>query len=323
MEIPQNTRRPHDQFVKSMLFELPVVIDFLDANLPKEIRDELELETLKVEQGTFVDQRLQAGYTDVLYKSMTKRGEESYLYLLIEHYSSADPLIAFKTFNYAMRIIDKHIKDAMNAKKNPLPLPCVFVTILYNGERAYKAEQRFFKLFGDYSQIMESQFTRGFNFVDVSVEANQNLRGEGWASMVKWCLRYAMQREFLPYLSDFALFVKDIPEDLILAETGMNRIKAMLNYISMSLDTAADSDALMKALYEKLPQKLENTMTTLGEQLIAKGEARGEARGKIEGISGTLDAITLIQQGLDNETIMHQTNLDLKTIQTLREKLLH
>lgn len=319
MDIAQNSDRPHDKFAKSMLSELPVVIDFLDANLPEEIQKELELETLRIEQGTFVDQRLQAGYTDLLYKSMGKRGGESYLYLLIEHYSGADPLIAFKAFKYVMRIIDKHIKDAMNAKKNPLPLPCVFVTILYNGERAYKGEQQFFKLFGDYSQIMESQFTKGFNFVDVSVEANQDLRGEGWASMMKWCLRYAMQREFLPYLSDFGLFVKDIPEEAILSETGMNRIKVMLNYISMSLNTAADSDALMKALYEKLPRKLENTMATLGQQLIAKGKLEG----KTEGISETLDAITLIQEGLDSETIMRQTSLDLKTIQMLREKLLH
>ncbi len=64
-------------------------------------------------------------------------------------------------------------------------------------------------------------------------------------------------------------------------------------------------------------------MATLGSQLIAKGKIEGKVEGKVEGISKTLDAITLIQQGLDNEAIMEQTNLDLKTIQALREKLLH
>lgn len=327
MGIDQNSDRPHDKFVKSMLCKRPVIIDFFNANLPPKIRNELELETLTIEQGTFIDRRLRGGYTDVLCKVMTKKCGETYLYLLIEHYSGADPLIALKPVNYVMRIVDHHIKEATNAKRDPLPLPCVFVTILYNGKRSYKGERQFFKLFGDYAEIMETQFTKGFNFVDLSVEAKENLRGEGWASLMKWCLRYAMQREFLPYLSEFGLFVKDVVGNSTLTESDINRIEIMLQYMSMSLNTEAESDILLKALRATLPLELENTMATLGQQLIAKGEVRGEARGKIigeaKGITETLDAITLIQQSEDDETSMRQTNLDLKTIQTLRKKLLH
>lgn len=214
-------------------------------------------------------------------------------------------------------------KDAKNAKKNPLPLPLIFPIILYNGKKPYKREQRLCQLFGEHSQTVEDLFTKGFHLADLSVEADRELQDQGWASLMAWCMRYSMQRDFLPYLSELGSYFKYLFKNRNPTEVDMNRVNVMLYYMLTSMRTSADSEALMEALYKELPSELGETMATLGSQLIAKGKLEGKIEGEVEGISKTLDAITLIQQGLDNETIMKETALDSKTIQALREKIFH
>ncbi|MBY0377245.1 MAG: hypothetical protein K2Q33_01610 [Gammaproteobacteria bacterium] len=151
------------------------------------------------------------------------------------------------------------------------------------------------------------------------MEANQDLRGQKWASLLNWCMRYSTQREFSSYLQDFGQFIRDIVTLYGWREVDRNRIEILLNYIMASLSTSADSDTLIKALLAELPVELESTIVTLGEQLIAKGMIKG----KIEGIEETLAAITLIHQGINNVSIMNQTGLSLAMIEKLREKIAH
>lgn len=331
MESPRNLRRPHDEFIKSMLFETTVAKDFFEAHLPAEILQQVKLDTLELTHGSFVDPELKMRHTDVLYKVELKQGGEGYIFLLVEHYSSVDPVMAFRTMNYVMRILDKHVKDAQNAKINPLPLPFVFPVLFFNGEKAYKGERCLFNLFGDYNEEVKRIFTEDLDLVDVSVEANEEIRGQKWASLLSWCMRYSAQRDFLAHLPEFGRLIEDIIENLGWSEADTNRIKIMLKYILMSLNTSAQAGALLKAFQEELPKELESTVATVGEQLIAQGKLEGLQEGKLEGlhegelkgIQRTMEAIAMLKEGLDIEIIRKKTTLDIETIKALREQMLH
>jgi predicted transposase YdaD len=309
------SHRPHDEFVKHMLFDTPVARDFFENNLSKEMLSQMCLSTMILTPGTFVDSELNMRHTDILYKVALKTGSEGYIYLLVEHQSSPDPVMAFRTLNYVMRILDRHIKDSINAGKNPLPLPYIFPIVYYNGEKAYKGENCLFNLFGEYKEHVQKIFTGPLNLIDISLEANQNIRGQKWASLLSWCMRHSMQREFLPYLADFGQFVNDVLLAYGWTDTDRDRIKVMLNYIMRSLSTSADNEVFIEAMLNTLPPELEDTAMTIAEQLFQKGE--------IKGIAETLKAVTLINQGADIQTIMKETGLSLKMIEALRKEIMH
>ncbi len=311
----QVPHRPHDEFVKHMMFDVPVARDFFENNFLKEMLSQMHVNTMTLTSGTFVDSELNMRHTDILYKVALKNGDEGYIYLLVEHQSSTDPVMAFRTINYVMRILDRHVKDSINAGKNPLPLPYIFPIVYYNGEKAYKGERYLFNLFGEYQEHVQQIFNGPLNLVDISLEANQDIRGQKWASLLSWCMRHSMQREFLPYLADFGQFVKDVLLAYGWSDADRDRIKVMLNYIMRSLSTSTDSEVLIEVMLNKLPPELEDTAMTLAEQLFQKGE--------IKGISETLKAVTLINEGADIQTIMDETGLSLDMIETLRKEIVH
>ena len=315
----QVPHRPHDEFVKHMMFDVPVARDFFENNLPKEMLSQMHLTTMALTAGTFIDSEFNMRHTDILYKVALKQGGEGYIYLLVEHQSSPDPVMAFRTLNYVMRILDRHIKDSINAGINPLPLPYIFPIVYYNGEKAYKGERYLFNLFGEYQEHVQQIFNGPLNLVDISLEANQDIRGQKWASLLSWCMRHSMQREFLPYLDDFGQFVTDVLLAYGWTDADRDRIKVMLNYIMRSLSTATDSEILIEAMLNTLPPQLEDTAMTLAEQLFQKGEIKG----KLEGIQKTLKAVSLINKEVDIHTIMDKTGLSLETIETLRKEIVH
>lgn len=85
-----NSKRGHDPLFKLFLREPETAKDFLAAHLPQDIRARVRLETLKLEPGSFVDQKLRELHSDVLYSVETTDGDAGYIYCLVEHQSTVE-----------------------------------------------------------------------------------------------------------------------------------------------------------------------------------------------------------------------------------------
>lgn len=243
-------------------------------------------------------------------------------FLLVEHFSTPDPAMAFKALNYVMRLWDKHIKEAKNAQLSPLPLPFIFPIIYFNGQNSFKGEQLFLNLFGQYKERVAKLFNAPLLIIDISLEKNEDLRGKKRASLLAWCMRYSMQREFLPYLAEFGQYVQDIIADTGWTESDGERAKVMIEYILRSLNTTADNNVVIDAIHNLLPPELEGTMATLAQQLFRKGKVEGKTEGKTEGIQKTLTAISLIKAGKNYATISQETGLELTVIEKLCQEMM-
>lgn len=256
-----------------------------------------------------------------------KDGSEGYIFLLVEHYSTADPTMAFRTLNYVMRILDRHVKESKNANKHPLPLPYVFPIVYYNGEKAYKGDLCLFNLFGEHKERVKQLFNGPLNLVDISVEASKDLRGQKRASLLSWCMRRSVEREFVSYLAEFGQYIKDLMMASVGTEADGNRSKVMLEYMLRSLGASTDSSAFIEAVYNTLPSELGVTMATYAEQFFKEGkmqgEIQGEIRGKQETVAGTLKAINYIKAGWDNVAISKASGLELNVVEALRQEIMH
>lgn len=84
------------------------------------------LNTLRLESGSFIDDELRASHSDILYSLQTQAGE-GYIYLLIEHQSSADRHMAFRLMRYAIAAMQRHLD------KGHTQLPLVIPLLFYHG----------------------------------------------------------------------------------------------------------------------------------------------------------------------------------------------
>ncbi|EJV1807554.1 Rpn family recombination-promoting nuclease/putative transposase, partial [Salmonella enterica] len=68
------TPTPHDAAFRSFLANPDVARDFLELHLPAELRAVCNLDTLKLESGTFVEEDLRQYASDILWSMKTTDG---------------------------------------------------------------------------------------------------------------------------------------------------------------------------------------------------------------------------------------------------------
>ena len=112
---------PHDHVFRQTFGQPEVAAGYFRHNLPEELLEHIDLETLERMPDTFVDPELHPSASDLLYavdwlpdrNSGAEDGgkEKLLLYLLLEHKSYADPLAVFQLLRYMVRIWEKHCTE--------------------------------------------------------------------------------------------------------------------------------------------------------------------------------------------------------------------
>lgn len=80
---------------------------FLEIHLPTTLRQICNLNTLRLESGSFIEEDLRPHYSDILWSLETSEGE-GYIYVVIEHQSTPDAHMAFRLMRYAMAAMQRH-----------------------------------------------------------------------------------------------------------------------------------------------------------------------------------------------------------------------
>ena len=137
------TKFPHDALFKSVFQQPENAAAELQHVLPAEHVSAIDWSTLKLEPGSFVDEKLADHHSDLLFSATARAsGERVLVYLLLEHQSSSDPKMALRLLGYMVRIWER-FSDA--DKKSPLPL--IVPAVLAQVPGGWKAATRFSGLF--------------------------------------------------------------------------------------------------------------------------------------------------------------------------------
>lgn len=98
------TSTPHDALFKPFLTHPDTARDFMEIHLPKDLRELCDLDSLKLESASFVDEKLRALHSDILWSVKTREGD-GYIYVVIEHQSREDIHMAFRLMRYSMAVM--------------------------------------------------------------------------------------------------------------------------------------------------------------------------------------------------------------------------
>ncbi|MFT4127422.1 MAG: Rpn family recombination-promoting nuclease/putative transposase [Gordonia sp. (in: high G+C Gram-positive bacteria)] len=131
--------QPHDALFREVFGDPRNAGSELQSLLPSTVAERLDLDSLALLSGSFVDSDLTQVHSDLLFRT-TFDGRDAYLYVLIEHQSSPDGLMAFRMLRYQVRIWCRYLTDTGRAgEPTPRRLPMIVPVVIYQGRRRWTA----------------------------------------------------------------------------------------------------------------------------------------------------------------------------------------
>ncbi len=126
------------------VFGVPAnAVSQLRAVLPPGLAAQLDLGQLARVPASFVDEALKWRHSDLLFTAPLD-GRDAFVYVLVEHQSRTDPLMAYRMLRYVTRIWDHYLRDHPEARQ----LPAVFPLVVHHGRSQWAAPVRLLELIG-------------------------------------------------------------------------------------------------------------------------------------------------------------------------------
>ena len=299
-----STSTPHDALFKSFLTHPGTARDFMEIHLPKDLRELCDLDSLKLESASFVDEKLRALHSDILWSVKTREGD-GYIYVVIEHQSREDIHMAFRLMRYSMAVMQRHIE---HDKRRPLPL--VIPMLFYHGSRSpYPWSLCWLDEFAA-PTTARKLYSAAFPLVDVTVVPDDEIVQHRRVALLELIQKHIRQRDLMGLIDQLVvLLVTECAND--------SQITALLNYILLTGDEARFKEFISE-LTRRMPQHRERIMT-IAERIYNDGWLLGMEKGKEEGEQRLLRL--LLQNGADPEWIQKITGLSTEQMQALEQPL--
>lgn len=234
------TSTPHDAVFKQFLCHPDTARDFLEIHLPSTLRQICNLNTLRLESGSFIEEDLRPHYSDILWSLETSEGEGD-IYVVIEHQSTPDAHMAFRLMRYAMAAMQRHLEAGH--KTLPLVVPMLF----YHRNRSpYPFSLCWLDEFAD-PVMARKLYATAFPLVDITVVPDDEI------------MRHRR----------VALLVKGYAND--------TQLQSLFNYM-MHTGDAARFNTFIRQVAMRIPQHKEKIMT-IAESLRQEGHRHGLQKG--------------------------------------------
>jgi hypothetical protein len=136
------TETPNDAYFRQVFSDPRNAWDLLLGVLPAELLAAVDPSTLVEQETDFVDPELWLSVADLLFRAALRGapGEEC-LFLLIEHQSTAPPLMALRVLAYVVRIWERWLRERRERRDLPAPtrLPLVVPVVVHQGPGRWPA----------------------------------------------------------------------------------------------------------------------------------------------------------------------------------------
>lgn len=296
---------PHDAIFKQFLRHKAIACDFLQAHLPAVFLARCRLETLQLTSGSFIEENLRASYSDILYSLQTRAGP-GYIYVLIEHQSTPDKLMAFRLMRYAIAAMQQHL-DAGHDE-----LPLVIPLLFYHGSVSpWPYRLNWLELFAD-PELATMLYSHDFPLVDITVMPDEEIMTHQRMAMLELLFKHIRQRDLASLQEQLGILLM---ENWLTAP----QLGALITYM-LQAGSTAHPEALIYTLAQHTPQHKEQLMT-IAEWLAEKGRKQGMEQGEAQGRREEAHKIArnMLTVGLPIELVMQVTGLTLDDLNALQD----
>ncbi|MDR5617911.1 Rpn family recombination-promoting nuclease/putative transposase [Arsenophonus sp.] len=301
------TPTPHDAVFKKFLSEKETAKDFFEIWLPDEIKSLCDLNSLKVESGSFIDSEMKNYQSDILYSVKTTKGS-GYIYVLIESQSSPDKLIAWRLMRYSMAAIQKHLEQGNKQ------LPLVFPILFYCGKQSHHPySTNWLDCFED-RKLAESIYTNPFKLADVTTLEDGEIMKHKRMALLTLIQKHIRRRDITELLDSIVkLLSYNYYTD--------NQVITMFNYLIQEGNAKKPMEFITEIA--KQSEKHEGALMTIAQQIEEIGIQKGLQRGKIEGEKEATFKLAkqFLANGVDRNTVKLSTGLSDEELNKLQHEI--
>ena len=256
---PNLSNNPHDQFFRRAMTHKQVARAFLTTWLPQELTELVNFEILESQTRSYINDINKESAVDVLFKTKIAE-QEAYLYLLLEHQSTPDPLMPFRILKYVCNVIDHHLKTH---KTNKIPL--VYPMVVYHGKQKYTCSNDINDLVNAPKELVQKYFLKPFQLLDLGQIDDEILKQEAWSGLMFLALKHIFARDILPYLQELAGIFQELEQ-----EDGQDFITLVLEYL-FKRGECIDRKAFLNLVDTKIKPNVGDNIMTLAEILRQEG----------------------------------------------------
>jgi len=277
----QSPDKAHDLFFKQAMSEKQVAREFFESHLPGNLLAVINLNTLELQPGSFIDDHRKETIADMLFRADIE-GKEAYLYLLVEHQSKPDKLMPFRILRYTYNIISKHLNDTKDDK-----IPLVYPLVVYHGTTPWRYSTDIKTLVDAPRELVDTYFLKPFSLIDLNRIEDDLLKDKVWSGVMGLTLKHILARNIEYYFKDILDLIKKINE----SEPYQSKefIKNVLVYI-VDRGDLVNKKAFFDSITTELSPELGEKIMTIAEQLRAEGRQEGRNQRDLEIIERMLSA---------------------------------
>lgn len=270
---------PHDALFKHVFSQPEHAASELRAVLPAGLAARLDWSSLELEPSSFVDEHLRGRQADLLF-SVGCQGRAAYLYILFEHQSTSDALMAFRLLRYMTRIWDAFLLANPPAERLPVIIPVV----LHHSDRGWRRGTEFSALLDVDPETLSlvAEYAPRFRFVldDLSGADDEALRGRSLTAVAATGrMLLARGRSGPSLVGDLRRWL-DVLGDVAAARNGVEALAAFLEYAFRVAEVLPDD---LRRLALQIGPVAEEAYMTAAQKLTEESYALGRAEGKAEG----------------------------------------
>jgi predicted transposase/invertase (TIGR01784 family) len=260
---------PHDAFFKSYFGNQENLTELVKASFPASLTRLLDFSTLTIEPGTYIDEDLQAHFSDLAASVQTTTGEAK-VYVLVEHKSYHDPLALLQILRYMVRL--------WSAQKK-LPLTPILPLLFYHGEKK-ELSSEFRSLFDPALPAELIQYQPAFltQILNLAVMDPKELNASRKVVLAAYLMKMFHQN-FRNLLEGLVELLEELGMGFT-REQEFDKIKVYLG----SKEIPGDED-LEQTLEELIKNsKAKEVAMTVAEYFETKGKIKGRQEGEQIGI---------------------------------------
>jgi predicted transposase/invertase (TIGR01784 family) len=311
----EEIHHPHDLMVHAVLSDVTEASSFLQAHLPGDMSQELNWSTLRLVEGSFVDEDLRGSEADLLYEVERVLSQDAvWLYILLEHQSTPDRWMRFRLLKYCCRIWDQSFRDQPEQRELRAIVPLVF----YQGERRWTYSREFADLFAESVRDWPGVPRFAHELIDQSGMRPEEVQGELKGRLMQLVM-LAAYHPTLAWMEQAARLLGSLSS---LASGGdIDYVRLFVLYILSTQEPEA-ARAFREVLQRQAPEVGDDLMT-YAQELLNEGRTEGRAEGQAEGeIKAEVRIIeNLLREGMTWDAIERVTGINEAKFQALKRQV--
>src|SRR3990167_1132603 len=253
--------QPHDRCFRKVMGKSKIALKFLRSYIPAHIINQIDPKSLKLADGTFLNDEHREQRTDLLYKAnlkFKKEGKASVCYFHLEQESSVYPLMPIRVHRYVLSIIERDWEE------NHRQWPTVYTVVLYNGKKRYTAEPNFFKNF-EFPFMAKEAFENSFFLVDLNKIDDSILKQESSLGLFELFLKHGNTKKPVEFLRSIGDIVSKVQS------TDFDILQACAQYLFETNKDALSRQQILEEIQTHLTPKNRKIIMTIAQAFKEEG----------------------------------------------------